>query len=150
MQFLQLILIDIVLNRLPRLRTQVTSLDVVENKYSGTLVFLWQRSECFMQFLQSLLRWFTSGTICIKPLDKTYKFRVYVFCVYCSRACFCNIGINRIIEIVTFSTSTATFKQFTIALQQDKIGLLVQFHCDMSIGVPVLELVFVLLPYKAL
>ena len=103
-----------------------------------------------MQFLQGLSRQFTAWAFGIELLDELHKLRVDIVGIDGTSACLCQIGINRIVEIWSFSWIASMHKQLTIAFQQYKERILVQLHLHLRIGVAVLELILTLLPHKAL
>ena len=130
---------------------QVAALYVVQDDERRALVFLRERGKGLAQFLECLLGHFASRTFRIEVLDELLEFRVDVVCIDGSRTRLRNIGVNGVFPcflwVATFATS---FKEFTIALQQNLISLLVQFHLHLCIGVAVLEFIFALFPYEAL
>ena len=104
-----------------------------------------------MQLFKGFFGQFASRTGHVEVLDELHKLGVDIFGIDRTRTCFCDIGVNRIVKIISFRTSPSiTLKQFPVSLQQNKVSLFVQFHLDIGIGITMLELIFILIPCESL
>ena len=148
-EFLQLILVDIILKRLTRLWAQITSLDIMQNQDGCTLILLRQGGECLVQLLQGCLCLFATRAFCIELLDKLLELRVDILCINLTSTNLCDVSIFRIVKI-PFLTTLYRSKEFTIACQQYLIGSLIKLHLYSSDAGFMIKLIFALLPSKSL
>ena len=129
---------------------KVAALDVVQNDEGCALVFLREGGKGLAQFLQGGLGHLAARPFRIEVLDELLKLGVDILRIDSTCASFRDIGINLILPGVFGVSRITWFKELTVTLEQDEIGLLVQFHPYSGIGTSMLELIFLLLPQESL